>query len=146
MAALDYAALELAIVKVLTADARLAGVTVSNDENDPTADVMPAIFVQVRGFRRQPLQLTGSLASGGPYLETVSIAFDCWQVSVQGQADARQQTFALVDGLLAVLQDNPQVGGVLLAQALTGSVKVQAQGSGIYGYMLVEMEAQKLTP
>lgn len=147
MSVLDYAALETALLGLLQADSRLAGVTIDNGGGEPTAETCPFIGIGVTGFERAPYQLTGGLNAGGPYLETVTIAFDCWQFSGQGGGAARAAVLALADTLLTVLGDSPTLSGrVMLAQALRGQISVSRAGQGIFGNMTIEMQAQKFTP
>lgn len=147
MAVLDYAALETALLTILQADQRLAGVTVDNGGGEPTGDTCPFIGLRVVGFERVPYQLTGSLNQGGPYLETVTLLFDCWQFSGQGGSDARAQVFSLGGALIAVLQDNPSIGNlVLIAEARRGEIVTDRATQGIFSKMSIEMKAQKFTP
>lgn len=151
MAALDYAGLEAAIVAILQADVRLVAqnptVTIDNGQGSPTADMCPFVGVSVTGFEREPKQLVGGIASGGPYLETIGITLDCWEFSGQGGSDARALCYALVDTVLSVLADNPTVGGrVMLAQALRGQITTDRAAQGVFSRALLEMQAQKFTP
>lgn len=143
MAELDYAELVGYLVTVLTGDPRLDGVNITQDFEEPTAELCPAVLVMLRSAQRQPWELVSGVIAGAPDRVITLIDLECWEFSGQGTGAAARQRDTLVKNVIDVVRDNVQLGGRVdwvLATRIAFDLR-QSAGS-IFAVGTVTLEAQ----
>lgn len=143
MAAPDYAAIVQALVDLCRNDDRLAGVHVTDEPDDPTAEQCPAVQVAFAGFQRTPIRMVNFSYGAGGFDEDLTLMIRCTAFSAQSVADASAQRHQLVALVHAVLGANPTLGGTVLYAYITSGQPVgRAEAGSIYAGLDLTLTAR----
>ncbi len=118
---------------ILSADARLEGVHITQELDSPTVDQCPAVLIALRSSNRVSTRIVAGSSAGTPNNVTITIELQIWTFSGQGTKDAARNRDDVLAAVIAVLEDNPSLQAVChWAHADGVAFQISAQGSGIF--------------
>lgn len=145
MPTLGLATLTSAIETALKADPELAGVHISQEfPDEPTADMCPGIIIQPSTVRWVESFLAARSTAAATAVVNPTFNFHCMQFSAQSVEDANRLRDTLLDGLIAALRRNREVGGVSDVRIVSIEPVNSPPFGGMFSTAILVVETEKL--